>query len=139
MEDEQVKLQPISKEGMVPRKIFVYGDSPALIELSLMQAPCYSFSDSLYSSFVTSPHDADILLVYGPVTFKQAPVLKSVYEQMAHPKIVVAIGTTPLFKGYHFVSSIEELIPVDYYFANIYPGPSELSQLVSLCVSRREV
>ena len=139
MSEDLEIAQNVVNVGMAPRKIFVFGDPPALIELSLMQAPRYSFADSLYNAFVTSPHDADILLVYGPVTYKQAAALKSVYGQMAHPKIVVAVGTTPLFKGYHFVPSIEELVPVDYYFANIYPGPTELSQLANLCIPRSNV
>ena len=39
-----------------------------------------------------SPRQADMIMVCGTITNKMAPVLKRLYDQMADPKYVVAVG-----------------------------------------------
>ena len=39
-----------------------------------------------------SPRQADLLMVVGTITGKQAPVLRRIYEQMGEPKWVIAFG-----------------------------------------------
>ena len=55
-----------------------------------------------------SPRQADVILVNGTITYKMAPVLRRLYDQMADPKYVVAIGGCavaggPFTKSYHVV------------------------------------
>ena len=120
--------------SFVAKNIFVFGDSPALMELVLMHSKRYGQSKWLYDAFVVDPSMADILMVFGPVSFKQVGVLKNVYQQMANPKRVVAIGTTPLFDGYNLVKDISQVIPVDYYFSNLYPSPADFQSLIDKCL-----
>ena len=78
-----------------------------------------------------SPRHADILIVTGPVTRKQAPRLRRIYEQMPEPKYVIAMGACGsqggVFQGlYHVLNSVENVVPVDVYVAGCPPRPDEI-------------
>ncbi len=78
-----------------------------------------------------SPRHADILIVTGPVTKKQATRLRRVWEQMPEPKYVIAMGACGasggVFKGlYHIVDGVENVIPVDAFVAGCPPRPDEI-------------
>jgi NADH-quinone oxidoreductase B subunit len=67
-----------------------------------------------------SPRHADVLLCSGPVTTQIEDRLKRVYDQMAEPKFVVAVGTCAcsggIFRGcYNVKGGIDEAIPVSVY------------------------
>lgn len=75
-----------------------------------------------------SPRQADVILVSGTITTKMAPVLKRLYDQMADPKYVIAIGgcaTTggPFKKAYHVVNGVDQIIPVNVYVPGCPPRP----------------
>src|SRR3972149_3107309 len=77
-----------------------------------------------------TPRHADILLVTGPVTRKQADRLRRIYDQMPEPKYVVATGacgaTGGIFRGlYHVVDGVDKVIPVDVWIAGCPPRPDE--------------
>jgi ech hydrogenase subunit C len=86
-----------------------------------------------------SPRHADILIVTGPVTKKQASRLRRVWEQMPEPKYVVAMGACGasggVFKGlYHVVDGVENVIPVDAFVAGCPPRPDEIIDGVVACL-----
>jgi NADH-quinone oxidoreductase B subunit len=67
-----------------------------------------------------SPRHADVLLCSGPVTTQIEDRLKRIYDQMAEPKFVVAVGTCAcsggIFRGcYNVKGGIDEAIPVSVY------------------------
>lgn len=67
-----------------------------------------------------SPRHADVLLCSGPVTRQVQVRLRRVYEQMAEPKFVVAVGTCAcsggVFRGcYNVTGGIDTVIPVSAY------------------------
>jgi NADH-quinone oxidoreductase B subunit len=67
-----------------------------------------------------TPRHADVLLCSGPVTRQVKERLRRVYEQMAEPKFVVAIGTCAcsggVFRGcYNVTGGIDTVIPVNAY------------------------
>lgn len=77
-----------------------------------------------------SPRQADLLLVMGTVTYKQAPILKRIYDQMPCPKWVVAYGACAasggFYDNYHTLQGIDEIIPVDIYVPGCPPRPEQL-------------
>ena len=74
-----------------------------------------------------SPRQADQLMVVGTVTHKQAPILKTVYDQMCEPKWVMAFGVCAtsggFYQNYAAVAGIDKIIPVDIYVPGCPPRP----------------
>jgi NADH-quinone oxidoreductase subunit B len=74
-----------------------------------------------------SPRQADLLMVVGTITHKQAPILKRVYDQMCEPKWVVAFGVCAtsggFYQNYGTVPGIDTIIPVDMYIPGCPPRP----------------
>ena len=87
-----------------------------------------------------SPRHADILIVTGAVTRKQATRLRRVWEQMPEPKYVIACGACGanggVFQGlYHMVGSVSAVVPVDIYLAGCPPRPDEIINAVVACLN----
>jgi len=74
-----------------------------------------------------SPRQADLLMVVGTITHRQAPILKKVYDQMAEPKWVMAFGACTCsggpYNNYAVVQGIDTIIPVDIYVPGCPPRP----------------
>jgi len=74
-----------------------------------------------------SPRQADLLMVVGTITHKQAPILLKVYEQMCEPKWVMAFGVCAtsggFYQNYAAVQGIDKIIPVDVYIPGCPPRP----------------
>ncbi len=74
-----------------------------------------------------SPRQADLLLVAGTVTFKQAPILRQIYEQMCEPKWVISMGVCAsaggFYNNYCTVQGIDQVVPWTSIFPAVRPGP----------------
>jgi NADH-quinone oxidoreductase subunit B len=90
-----------------------------------------------------SPRQADLLMVVGTITQRQAPVLKTVYDQMAEPKWVFAFGACTCSGGpydnYAVVQGIDKIIPVDVYIPGCPPRPEAVLDAVLKLQARVQV
>ena len=79
-----------------------------------------------------SPRQADLLMVVGTITHRQAPILKKVYAQMAEPKWVMAFGACTCsggpYNNYATVQGIDTIIPVDIYIPGCPPRPEAVME-----------
>jgi NADH-quinone oxidoreductase subunit B len=77
-----------------------------------------------------SPHQADLLIVGGTVTHRMVSVLKEVYEQMAEPKWVMALGACACsggpYSNYATLPGIDRILPVDVYVPGCPPSPEAI-------------
>lgn len=101
------------------------------IEFMAVGAARYDFARFGFEVTRNSPRQADLIMVAGTITHKMAPVLKRLYDQMADPKYVVAVGGCAIsggpFKGsYHVLNGVDKIIPVDVYVPGCPPRPEAM-------------
>ncbi len=89
-----------------------------------------------------SPRQSDLLIVAGTISYKQAPILKRIYEQMAEPKWVIAMGVCAssggFYNNYGTLQGTDRVIPTDLYVAGCPPSPENLLHALVLLQNKIE-
>ncbi len=109
----------------------MFGLACCAIEMIAVQAARFDLSRFGMEIMRASPRQADLMIVSGTVTKKMVPNIVRLYNQMAEPKYVLAMGACatsggPFKEGYSVVSGIDKFVPVDVYVPGCPPTPEAL-------------
>ncbi len=109
----------------------LFGTACCAIELMATGASRYDF-DRLGMFFRASPRQADLIIAAGTITKKMAPRLRRLYDQMAEPRYVIAMGGCTIkggpfyYDSYAVEKGIDHIVPVDIYIPGCPPRPESL-------------
>jgi ech hydrogenase subunit C len=78
-----------------------------------------------------NPKHADIFVVTGGINEQNRDVIRNIYDQIPHPKVVVAVGICATSAGvfrecYNVQGGIDKIIPVDVYVPGCAARPESI-------------
>jgi len=107
-----------------------FGLACCAIELMATGAAHYDLARFGMEFARPTPRQADLMFVAGRVSRKSIPLVRRLYDQMAEPRWVIALGDCAsvggLFNNYAVVQGVDEVVPVDVYVAGCPPRPEAM-------------
>lgn len=114
----------------------VFGTACCAIEFMSTAASKHDISRFGAEVVRFSPRQADLLIIAGTISYKQAPILKQIYDQMPEPKWVISMGACAcsggFYDNYTTLQGIDEIIPVDVYVAGCPPRPESVLDAIMM-------
>ena len=128
---ESVVLTTVDKAVGWARKfsLFPYPFATACCAMEYMSLSMSPYDIDRFGALLPrfTPRQADLLMVIGTVTVRQAPILRRVFDQMAEPKWVMSFGacasTGGFYDNYSTLPGIDRIVPVDIYVPGCPPRP----------------
>ena len=109
-----------------------FGTRCCAIEFMAVGASRHDMARFGYEVARATPRQADMIIISGSINYKMAPVLKRLYDQIADPKYVIAMGACAVsggpffYNSYSIVKGADHVIPVDVYVPGCPPRPEAL-------------
>jgi NADH-quinone oxidoreductase subunit B len=109
-----------------------FGTRCCAIEFMAVGASRHDMARFGYEVARATPRQADMIIISGSINYKMAPVLKRLYDQIADPKYVIAMGACAVsggpfyYNSYSIVKGAYHVIPVDIYVPGCPPRPEAL-------------
>jgi NADH-quinone oxidoreductase subunit B len=109
-----------------------FGTRCCAIEFMAVGASRHDMARFGYEVARATPRQADMIIISGSINYKMVPVLKRLYDQIADPKYVIAMGACAVsggpffYNSYSIVKGADHVIPVDIYVPGCPPRPEAL-------------